>query len=122
MADFRVHLPQPFVTAADRHHPTPMTRRPICPPPSLSPQAGDDKEGAPPRYSMRKPPLLLHRAAFLAFVFVLPVPLLLQGIRNFFRHVGFVVLGKHVVGLEDAGAVERPFRYNALPLAEQIRQ
>jgi hypothetical protein len=48
--------------------------------------------------------------------------LLLQGIRNFFRHVAFVVLGKHVVGLEDAGAVERPFCHNTLPLAEQVRQ
>src|SRR5262249_31729480 len=66
---------------------------------------------------------LLHdRAGLLASVLVPPMPLLLEGIGNLLRHVIFVVLGEHVVGLEHAVAVERAFRHNTLPFAEQVWQ
>src|SRR5260370_9139287 len=53
-------------------------------------------------------------------VIVLPVPLLLQRVRDFLGHIGLVVLGEHGVGLEHAGRVERAFADHALPFAKQI--
>src|SRR6185437_12923762 len=55
-------------------------------------------------------------------VVVLPVALLLQGISDFLRHVGLVVLGEHGIRLEYAGTVERTLGNHALPFTEQIRQ
>src|SRR5258708_17164189 len=55
-------------------------------------------------------------------VIVLPVPLLLQRVRDFLGHIGLVVLGEHGVGLEHAARVERAFGDHALPFAKQIGQ
>src|SRR5258708_23666139 len=55
-------------------------------------------------------------------VIVLPVPLLLQRVRDFLGHVGLVMLGEHGVGLEHAGGVERAFGDHTLPFTEQIRK
>src|SRR4029079_8072098 len=52
----------------------------------------------------------------------LPVALLLQRIGDFFRHVGLVVLGEHIVGFEGPLAVERTLGHDALPLAKEVRQ
>ena len=61
-------------------------------------------------------------AVRLRAVFVLPVPLLLQRVRDILRHVVFIVLGKHGVGLEHAGGVERAFCDHTLPFTKQIRK
>src|SRR5580704_12242184 len=79
-----------------------------APPSRPSPQAGREGKSS------------LHRVLLL--VRVLPMPLLLQGVGNFLGHVGFVVLGEHVVGPKYACAIECAFRHDALPLAKQVRQ
>ena len=45
-----------------------------------------------------------------------------QSVRDLLGHIGFIVLGEYRVRLEGAAWIERAFRYDALPLAEQIRQ
>src|SRR5688572_32849361 len=52
----------------------------------------------------------------------LPMALLLQGIGNLARHVGFVVAGQHGIGLEQARGVQHPFRHYPLTLAKEVRQ
>ena len=59
------------------------------------------------------------------FVFpaaLFPVALLLQRVDHLLRHVFFVVLGQHGIGLEPAAGLERALRDHALPFAEQVRQ
>src|ERR1700688_1000691 len=43
----------------------------------------------------------------LVAVIVFPVPLLLQRVGHFSRHIVLVVLGEHRIGLEYAGGIER---------------
>jgi len=50
------------------------------------------------------------------------VALLLKAVGDFLGHVILVVLGKHGVGIEDAGRIERALGHYALPFPEQIRQ
>ena len=50
------------------------------------------------------------------------MPLLLQGVGDFLGHVALIMLSEHIVGIEYAGVVERPFRHDPLPFAEQVRQ
>src|SRR5262245_12419778 len=52
----------------------------------------------------------------------LPHALLFQGLCDLGWHVGLVVLGKHAIGQEAAGLIERPFGDDTLPFPEKIRQ
>src|SRR3974390_2947913 len=45
-----------------------------------------------------------------------------QSVRDLLGHIGFIVRGEYRVRLEGAAWIERAFRHDALPLAEQIRQ
>src|SRR5436309_12342554 len=54
--------------------------------------------------------------------FALPVSLLLERVGHLFRHVRFIVLGEHIVGLERAAGLERAFGDNPLPFAEEVRE
>src|SRR5579871_4807105 len=52
----------------------------------------------------------------------IPVAGFLQRLDDFLRHVGLVVLGKHLVGAEGSVRLDPAERHNALPLAEQVRK
>src|SRR5581483_5783681 len=60
--------------------------------------------------------------AGLRLMLTLPMPLLLQRIGDFLRHVAFVVFREHGVRDENARRVELPFRHHALSFAEEIGQ
>ena len=46
----------------------------------------------------------------------------LQRVGHLLGHVILIMLGEHGIGLENAAAIERPFRHHALPFAEQVGQ
>src|SRR5690606_35431458 len=51
-----------------------------------------------------------------------PFALFLQGLLDLTRHVLLVVLGQHLLGLENAVGAEGAGGHDTLPLAEQVRQ
>jgi len=50
------------------------------------------------------------------------VTLCAKRIDDFARHIAFVVFGQHGVGDECTGRLNRTLGYDALSLAEQVRQ
>src|SRR4051794_22168334 len=62
--------------------------------------------------------LRLRRGVGLA----LPMPLLLQSIRHFTRHVIFIVFRENGIRTEHIAALQHALGHDTLPLAEQIGQ